>query len=101
MKTNTPRAEKMATRDKKQQIRVAPELAKALSIIAKAKDMPNYLAAEIALRDWIREKAPEIYQELKQSLALANIPELPPNHHAQHEPEEQGDDPFCGCDSSK
>jgi hypothetical protein len=50
----------MATKERKSQIRINPELAKALATIARAEAIPGYMLIEKIAVDWIRLNKPEL-----------------------------------------
>jgi hypothetical protein len=52
--------ETMATKDKKSQIRINPDLAKALATIAKAENVPGYVLIEKIAINWIKVNKPEL-----------------------------------------
>jgi hypothetical protein len=67
----------LATKDKKTQVRIDPEIAKALAIIAKAETIPGYVLIESICVDWIIRNRPNLVDSLQ---SVLNIAERNPIH---------------------
>jgi hypothetical protein len=54
----------MPTREKKTQLRIHPDLAKALGIVARTDGVPGYELLEDIVLSWLLENRPEIKSRL-------------------------------------